>query len=478
MSASYRLFGAETSAFSIKLRSYMRYKGLEHEWLVRTSENEETLKEVARFATLPVLVTANGFAVHDTTPTIEALEADSPNPEAIPEDLSCAFLAAVLEDYADLWLSKAVMQYRWGRKKDQKEAAIRAFDEYFVSEKPENRKEMLQDSIERMMDMFPSMGLNKEMGGVVEKSFKRFVKLLNVHLEKHLFIFGGRPSIADFGLAAQLGQLLKDPTPAKIIEKEGPFVKAWCEFMDDPKPNGPFEPLADLTETLAPLFSKELAITFLPWAAANLEASLSRQEEVTVVLGKEAVTHAPLRSAARSFKDVRRKFSTRDDEEALMSFVEAVGVGEFLRRPERPKRDDDGKGRNHRRGRRRGARNKRENDTTESEAVVAAGIVAVENEADISAKSVTEAETSPDNSNQQETPIVSSEEAKVQEAADQVEKAEPADSDMTEKTEANENTSVEASPSIDAGLAEKSSSAVSQEDGVASDDNENQATKD
>lgn len=373
MSASYRLFGAETSAFSIKLRSYMRYKGLEHEWLVRTSETEETLKEAARFSTLPVLVTSNGFAVHDTTPTIEALEADSPAPETFPEDSACAYLAVVLEDYADLWLSKTVVHYRWGRKKDQKEAASRAIDEYFVGEQPENRKDLIKDSITRMTDMFPSMGLNKEVGGILEKSFKRFVKLLNTHLEKHLCIFGGRPSIADFALAAQLGQLLKDPTPAKIIEKEGPFVKAWCEFMDDPKPNAPFETLDNLKETLMPLFKKEVGVTFLPWAAANLEASLSRQEVVTVTLGKEEISHTPLRSAARSFKDVRRKFSVRDEDEALQAFVEEAGIGEFLRRPARPKRDEDG---SRRRGRRRGGRNNKRDA-----AIAVEGVVEVSEEA-------------------------------------------------------------------------------------------------
>lgn len=371
MSASYRLFGAETSAFSVKLRSYMRYKGLEHEWLVRTAESEETLKEAARFATLPVLVTSGGFAVHDTTPTIEALEADSPEPETMPEDASCAYLAAVMEDYADLWLSKVVMHYRWGRKKDQKQAAIRALDEYYLDDQPENKKELIQTSIDRMTDMFPSLGLNKEMGSVVEKSFKRFVKLLNAHLEKHLYIFGGRPSIADFGLSAQLSQLLKDPTPAKIIEKEGPFVKAWCEFMDHPKPNGPFETLDNVKETLAPIFKKEIGVTFLPWAAANLEASLSRQENVEVVLGKEAVNHVPLRSAARSFKDVRRKFSAQRENEALIAFVEELGLGEFLRRPERPKRDDDD-GRGRRRGRRKGNRHKRNQNETVDENASAA----------------------------------------------------------------------------------------------------------
>jgi hypothetical protein len=68
-------------------------------------------------------------------------------------------------------------------------------------------------------------------------------------------LFGGRPTIADFAIAGQLIQLMKDPTPSKIIEKDGEFVVKWCEFMADPKAGGPFAALEDLRETLIPIFS-------------------------------------------------------------------------------------------------------------------------------------------------------------------------------------------------------------------------------
>lgn len=374
MTAAYRLFGAETSAFSTKLRSYLRYKGVEHEWLPRTVETEDAYGQAARFATLPVLVTPSGYAVHDSTPTIEALEVDQPTPEIIPDDPACAFLAVVLEDFADLWLSKAVTHYRWGRKKDQKAAATRAVDEYYTTDAPDNRKDLEKQSIERMTSQMVSVGLDKEMGGVVEKSFKRFVKLLNAHLEKHLYIFGGRPSIADFGIAAQMSQLLKDPTPRKIIEKDGKFIMAWCEFMDDPKPGGPFDPLEDVADTLAPLFKKDISIAFLPWAAANLEAVLSRKDVVEATLNKDEVSHPPIKSAGRSFKDTRRKFSYVSDIEALAEFLEKNKATEWLKRPERPEpqEGEEGEGgRGRRRRRRRGngrSRNKAETPTAETSA--------------------------------------------------------------------------------------------------------------
>ncbi len=332
---SYRLFGAETSAYSTKLRSYLKYKSVPFDFIARTDATEAELKSFSRFPTLPVLVTASGFAVHDTTPTMEALEADTPEPSVTPADGALAFLACVLEEYADVWLAKAVYHYRWGRKKDQRIAAARAIEDYYTTTQPDDRKAAEDQAIEVMTAQMKVMGLEGELGATVEKSFKRFVKLLDDHLRKHLFIFGGRPSVADFAIAGQLIQMMKDPTPAKIIEKDGEFVAKWCEFMSDAKASGPFEALDDLRDTLAPIFAEDLAGFFLPWAAENLENSLAGNETFTVTLGKEAFTLAPLRSAARSFRELRRKFVSGQTLDTLKAFTDETGATVFLLRPAR-----------------------------------------------------------------------------------------------------------------------------------------------
>jgi hypothetical protein len=186
-----------------------------------------------------------------------------------------------------------------------------------------------------MTGQLKTMQLDGELGDALEKSFKRFVKLLDEHLRKHLFIFGERPSIADFAIAGQLIQMMKDPTPAKIIEKDGEFVAKWCEFMSAPTASGPFAALDDLKETLVPLFRDDLALFFLPWAAENLENSLAGAESFTVTLGKDAVTLNPLRSAARSFRELRRKFVTGQTIESLKAFTDETTTTTFLLRPQR-----------------------------------------------------------------------------------------------------------------------------------------------
>ena len=341
---SYRLFGAETSAYSTKMRSYLKYKAFSFDWVPRTQDSEEELKRLSRFGTLPVLVTSSGFAVHDTTPMMEALEADSPEPSATPADPATAFLACVLEEYADVWLAKSAFHYRWTRKKDQRLAAQRSIEEYYPAGAPGDRKATEDLAIETMAGQLKTMQLDGELGPVVEKSFKKFIKLLDEHLKKHLFIFGDRPSIADFAIAGQLIQMLKDPTPTKIIEKDGEFVAKWCEFMSAPMASGPFAALDDLKETLAPLFAEDLAAFFLPWAAENLESAHAGNESFEVTFGKDTLKLAPLRSAARSFRELRRKFLMGQTIEPLKAFTDATESTVFLLRPprqdQRPPRDE------------------------------------------------------------------------------------------------------------------------------------------
>ena len=41
MTAPFRLYGAELSPYSVKVRSYLRYKGLDFEWRARTNATQE-----------------------------------------------------------------------------------------------------------------------------------------------------------------------------------------------------------------------------------------------------------------------------------------------------------------------------------------------------------------------------------------------------------------------------------------------------
>jgi hypothetical protein len=52
MTAPFRLYGAELSPYSVKVRSYLRYKGVEFDWVARTNARQE---EFQRYAKLPLI---------------------------------------------------------------------------------------------------------------------------------------------------------------------------------------------------------------------------------------------------------------------------------------------------------------------------------------------------------------------------------------------------------------------------------------
>ena len=80
MTAPFRLYGAELSPYSIKVRSYLRYKGLAFEWLPRSNARQEEFARYAKLPLIPVLVDADETALQDSTPIIEKLEAQFPEP--------------------------------------------------------------------------------------------------------------------------------------------------------------------------------------------------------------------------------------------------------------------------------------------------------------------------------------------------------------------------------------------------------------
>ena len=121
----YRIFGAEVSPYSVKVRSYCRYKQIPHEWILRDQSTMEEYQKHAKLPLIPVVVTPEGEGLQDSTPILETLEARFPEPSIHPSDPALAFLSALVEEFGDEWGNKWMFHYRWAREVDQKSAATR-----------------------------------------------------------------------------------------------------------------------------------------------------------------------------------------------------------------------------------------------------------------------------------------------------------------------------------------------------------------
>src|SRR5690606_2106473 len=80
MTDTYRIFGSELSPYSVKVRSWFRYKRVPHEWIIRGPANEAEFTKHAKLPLIPLVVLPDGSAMQDSTPIIDALEAKHPDP--------------------------------------------------------------------------------------------------------------------------------------------------------------------------------------------------------------------------------------------------------------------------------------------------------------------------------------------------------------------------------------------------------------
>lgn len=328
--AVYRLFGADTSPYSFKVRSALRFKGLDFEWVARCAANEAEFRDLAKTPTVPLLVSPEGKVNQDSTQILAILDKAHPEPAIQPQDASLAVLSLMLEDYADEWLNKAMFQQRWGQMPDRDAASIRVLVQINGGKRPRAYKTPAKQIAQRMVSRLPLVGAEAENSPALEASYRRFALLLNEHLKAHLFVFGGHPSAADFALAAQFQQMLTDPSPAAWLNDRAPFVVAWCENMSDPKAGGPHGELEALAPTLKPLFEKEIARTYLPWANANAASASRQKKRFSVTLDDGVFEQATQNYAARAFQKLRDKVRGAKDAAGLADFLKDVGAANFF----------------------------------------------------------------------------------------------------------------------------------------------------
>jgi glutathione S-transferase len=329
MSEVHRIFGMELSPYSVKVRSYFRYKQIPHEWIPRSPAVQEEFQKYAKLPLVPVVATPEDEGLQDSTPILEKMEARFPEPSIHPEDPVGAFVSALLEEFGDEWGNKWMFHYRWARPADQQSAGRRIAEMMAPGASGEQLAGVAQGVVDRMTNRVWFVGSNETTAPQIEQSFEDAVSLLETHLAERPYLFGKRPAFADFGLWGQIYNAWTDPTCKGIVEGS-PAVLAWVQRMLDPKAEGDFDPWAALEPTLVPLLETQVAGLFLPWSDANAKALAAGEEEFTVELASGTWTQKPQKYHARSLAKLRERYAAAPDKSALDPLLERTGCLQWL----------------------------------------------------------------------------------------------------------------------------------------------------
>lgn len=284
-----KLVGGFGSPYSRKMRAVLRFRRIPFTWIGRGSPDDVGIPEVP-VALIPVLVFPGeggraDEAMIDSTFQIKRLEKMFAARSIIPDDPAIAFLDALLEDYADEWLTKPMFHYRWKYAADiHKASHVLALDRNPIMSR-EILAKMSSYIAERQIERLRVVGSNEVTTPVIEASYRRLLGLLDSHLVSgHRFLMGARPGASDFAFFGQLSQLAHfDPTPAAIAAAETPRVVSWVSHLDDLSSldveNVPWPSREDAVEVLRPFFI-EVGRAYAPFLIANARALANGASEV------------------------------------------------------------------------------------------------------------------------------------------------------------------------------------------------------
>ena len=312
----YAINGALGSPYSMKMRALMRYRRIPHMW-VHGADSRDALSKV-KAPVIPVMEYPDGTFHNDSTPLIYDLEARHAERSVIPPDPAHAFIAHLIEDFADEWVTKAMFGYRWLEEVDQIQmsrwlafdamkggglATSQAFAEQFRA---------------RQVGRMAIVGCAAENFPLIEASTRAILGALETHVVDNHCLFGTRPSMAEFGMYGQLSQLGVDPTAQAMMRADYPYSFRWLLHIDDMSGiNGQWDTeIAGADAPFAPIITawlEQVGAIYMPFLLANAAAIEAGDDTFSITAMGLPYTQGVFKYQVKCLADLRARYAALDN---------------------------------------------------------------------------------------------------------------------------------------------------------------------
>jgi len=229
----YVLYGADVSYFTGKVEAYLRYKEIPYRRVDVTWHTVAThLRRQTGVAKMPVVQTPDGVWLQDSTPMIDWFEERFPAAPVLPDDPVSAFFGRLLEDYADEWLWRPALHYRWSYANDRRLLGARIAAE-MMHDMPVPQALRAWAVRRRQYHVYVrGDGVCVATRPHVESVYTATLARLETILRHQPFLLGERPCLADFGFFGSMFRHFSlDPTPSRIMRDTAPAVYEWVARM-------------------------------------------------------------------------------------------------------------------------------------------------------------------------------------------------------------------------------------------------------
>ncbi|MBB83830.1 MAG: glutathione S-transferase [Deltaproteobacteria bacterium] len=315
-SPHYRLYAHIGSPYSMKMRAVLRYRRIPHV-VIGAGRAADWLKsfQQVRVPVMPVLEYPDGTFANDSTPLILDLEKRHADRSVIPEREADAFLASLIEDLADEWLSKAMYAYRWAFPEHTKwTGRLIAFDQHFGGGR-EYIERHGHDFETRQVGRNPLVGCTEANMPLLMAIAEHVLDALEPNIPMRPFLFGSRPSNADFALFGQLCQFTLDLAALEPCQARAPYTMRWCHHLHDLSGHegtwrGKREDVSPAADALLRLAGE----AYLPFLEANEAALASGAERVRIEAHGHTYEGTPFPYQRRCLEALRSGYAALSSE--------------------------------------------------------------------------------------------------------------------------------------------------------------------
>jgi glutathione S-transferase len=289
-----RVYGSEISYFTGKLEGYLRYKEIPHERIAMTRRYfSRIVPRETGVAQMPAVELPDGRWITDTTPIIDWLETQWPEPAVVPTDPLQAFVSRLLEDYGDEWLWRPALHYRWSYRGDALLLSRKIVDEMLTDIALPGALKRWAIRLRQQHRYVRGDGVTDGTRSHVESVYVKTLAHLEGILATHPFLLGERPTLADFGFFGSMFRHFGlDPTPSAIMRTRAPGVWEWVARVWNARASRTRGALSDgIPNAWAPILD-EIGSGYLPYLCANADAWKAQRRRFDVVI--QGVPYAAL----------------------------------------------------------------------------------------------------------------------------------------------------------------------------------------
>jgi glutathione S-transferase len=279
------VYGLDVSYFSGKLEMYLRARGIAHRLQTFVAKDHETLmKNEIGCVQIPAVQLADGRWMTDTTPMIAWLEEHVAAAPLLPADPVQRFFCLLLEDYADEWLWRPAMHFRWYTDEGAMHAS-RHITDAIMQGIPAPGPLKRWFFRRRQRGYTQGDGVDESNRAAVEAIYTDNLTWLSDILATQPFLLGNAPSLADIAfMGPMFRHFSNDPVPAEIMRTQAPRVWEWIARLWNSQPNAlTGDWLQGIPENWNPLLD-DIGRNYLPYLCANAEQVLAGEKRLTTTI--------------------------------------------------------------------------------------------------------------------------------------------------------------------------------------------------